>query len=63
MEPSALIDAYLAGPPLLRDTVQGLTDEQLEFRRVEYDVEKVSDKIYNTPDLDNMLGDRLKSGR
>ena len=33
------------------------------YRRVEYDVDTTARKIYNIPDLDNMLGDRLKSGR
>jgi predicted phosphodiesterase len=40
------------------------TEERLvEFRRVDYDVNQTAQKIYDTPDLDNMLGDRLKSGR
>jgi len=38
-------------------------DELITFRRVEYDVDVTSRKIYDVPDLDNMLGDRLKSGR
>ena len=33
------------------------------FRRVEYDVETTVRKIYSIPDLDNMLGDRLRTGR
>jgi len=37
--------------------------EELEFRRVEYDFEKTIQKIYDIPDLDNMLGDRLRGGR
>ena len=40
-----------------------LTDDQLTFRRVEYDVETTITKIYNNPELDNMLGDRLREGR
>lgn len=35
----------------------------VEFRRVEYDVEATIKKIYSIPSLDNMLGDRLRSGR
>ena len=35
----------------------------LAFRRVEYDVEATIRKIYAVPDLDNMLGDRLRTGR
>ncbi len=33
------------------------------FRRVGYDFEKTIDKIYDIPDLDDMLGDRLRTGR
>ena len=40
-----------------------INDEKLEYRRVEYDFEKTAQKIYDTPDLDNFLGDRLKEGR
>ena len=40
-----------------------LEDEQLTFRRVDYDVEKTIKKIYDTPELDNFLGDRLRDGR
>jgi len=35
----------------------------VEFRRVEYPLEKTIEKIYAISDLDNMLGDRLRSGR
>lgn len=35
----------------------------IEFHRIEYDVDKTADKIYSIGELDNMLGDRLKSGR
>jgi predicted phosphodiesterase len=37
--------------------------EDLEFRRIEYDFERTIKKIYDIPDLDNMLGDRLRGGR
>lgn len=40
-----------------------LSDTKVSFRRVSYDVEKTSKKIYAIPDLDNMLGDRIKEGR
>lgn len=40
-----------------------LTDDQLEFRRIEYDYEATAEKIYREPDLDDFLGDRLKEGR
>ena len=40
------------------------TDERtLTFRRVEYDIDVTAKKIYDTPDLSNALGDRLKHGR
>ena len=38
-------------------------DGVVNFRRVEYDVDTTVHKIYNVPDLDNMLGDRLRTGR
>ncbi|MEZ6133461.1 MAG: metallophosphoesterase family protein [Pirellulaceae bacterium] len=37
--------------------------QDVEFRRIDYDFETTIQKIYNVPDLDNMLGDRLRSGR
>jgi diadenosine tetraphosphatase ApaH/serine/threonine PP2A family protein phosphatase len=40
-----------------------LTDEEVEFRRVEYPFEETISKIYSVPELDNMLGDRLREGR
>jgi diadenosine tetraphosphatase ApaH/serine/threonine PP2A family protein phosphatase len=33
------------------------------FRRVEYDFMATAQKIYAQPELDNMLGDRIKHGR
>jgi predicted phosphodiesterase len=38
-------------------------DDSVTFHRVEYDVERTAEKIYQTPDLDNFLGDRIKEGR
>ncbi len=38
-------------------------DRRVEFRRVEYPVEETVRKIYAVTELDNMLGDRLRSGR
>jgi diadenosine tetraphosphatase ApaH/serine/threonine PP2A family protein phosphatase len=38
-------------------------DNQVTFRRIDYDCQKTRDKIHGIPDLDNMLGDRLLSGR
>jgi diadenosine tetraphosphatase ApaH/serine/threonine PP2A family protein phosphatase len=40
-----------------------LEDGQITFRRVPYDLEKTIQKIYDTPELDNFLGDRLRDGR
>jgi predicted phosphodiesterase len=40
-----------------------LEDGVVRFRRVEYEVEKTIQKIYNTPELDRFLGDRLRDGR
>lgn len=40
-----------------------IDDEKVSFRRVEYPFEETAKKIYDTPDLDNFLGDRLKEGR
>ena len=40
------------------------TDENtVEYHRVEYDKETTRDKIYALEGLENMLGDRLMSGR
>jgi len=40
-----------------------LTEHVLTFRRVDYDFDVTIKKIYDNPDLDNMLGDRLREGR
>ena len=40
-----------------------IEDSVLTFRRVEYDVDRTAQKIYDIPDLDDMLGDRLRAGR
>jgi diadenosine tetraphosphatase ApaH/serine/threonine PP2A family protein phosphatase len=40
------------------------TDQRkVTYVRLEYDVQKTRQKIYAVEDLDNMLGDRLLSGR
>ena len=36
---------------------------KIHFRRVEYDFETTCKKIYAISELDNMLGDRLRTGR
>ena len=40
-----------------------LENDVIRFRRVEYPVDKTVNKIYETPELDNFLGDRLREGR
>ena len=40
-----------------------LEDGTVRFRRVEYPVDKTIAKIYDVPELDNFLGDRLRDGR
>jgi len=37
--------------------------DQLEFRRVEYDIDSTVSKIFAIPELDNFLGERLREGR
>ena len=38
-------------------------DDKVTFHRVDYDFGVTAEKIYQTPDLDNFLGDRIKEGR
>ena len=40
-----------------------IDDEKVSFCRVEYDFNTTAEKIYDIPDLDNFLGDRLRYGR
>ncbi|OHB72230.1 MAG: phosphoesterase [Planctomycetes bacterium RBG_13_63_9] len=40
-----------------------LEDNVVRFRRVDYPLEKTVEKIYQVPELDNFLGDRLRDGR
>lgn len=35
----------------------------IEYRRIDYDIDKTANKIYDVPDLADALGDRLKHGR
>ncbi|NLX56061.1 MAG: metallophosphoesterase family protein [Planctomycetaceae bacterium] len=52
------------GDPRACYVIVHLDDEpRVEFRRVEYVMETTIQKIYKIPSLDNMLGDRLRSGR
>lgn len=40
-----------------------LEDDWITFRRIEYDVDVTVNAIYETPELDRFLGDRLRDGR
>ena len=40
-----------------------IDDDMVKFRRIEYPFETTIRKIYDTPELDNFLGDRLREGR
>jgi predicted phosphodiesterase len=40
-----------------------LDGKTVYFKRVDYDFRKTQQKIYDIPDLDNFLGDRLADGR
>jgi diadenosine tetraphosphatase ApaH/serine/threonine PP2A family protein phosphatase len=40
-----------------------LDGETIRYRRVEYDIDTTVKKIYDIPDLENFLGDRLRDGR
>jgi len=46
-----------------RSSYVTLEGDNLMFRRVDYDKETTIRKIYEIPDLDNFLGDRLRDGR
>lgn len=62
----ALINVGSVGQPRNGDhraSYVVLNDQAVHFRRVEYDVETTVEKIYDIPELDNFLGDRLRDGR
>ncbi len=40
-----------------------LDEGTVRFRRVDYPFEQTIKKIYDVPELDNFLGDRLREGR
>ena len=44
-------------------TILDTDEKKIFFRRIEYDIEATIAKIYAEADLDNMLGDRLRTGR
>ena len=40
-----------------------IENDTIKYRRVEYDVDKTVKKIYDVPELENFLGDRLREGK
>jgi predicted phosphodiesterase len=65
-ETKAMINVGSVGQPRDLDprSCYVILDENVvNFRRVEYPFEETIKKIYNVPDLDNFLGDRLREGR
>lgn len=51
------------GDPRACYAVLDTVEEVVTFRRIDYPFGETAEKIYNTPDLDDMLGDRLQGGR
>lgn len=65
-EAKVLINVGSVGQPRNGDNRASyitIDDSHVTFRRVEYDFETTAGKIYDIPDLDNFLGDRLRDGR
>mgnify|MGYP005833256163 CR=1 FL=1 len=65
-EPKVMINVGSVGQPRDGDPracYVVLDDGRVEFRRVEYPIDRTIEKIYQIPDLDNFLGDRLRDGR
>ncbi len=65
-EQKILINVGSVGQPRNNDNRSSyvvLDDKQITFRRVEYDFDKTAQKIYDIPELDNFLGDRLRNGQ
>ncbi len=61
-----IINVGSVGQPRDRDprAAYGIVDDgRVEFIRLEYEIEKVVQKIINTPELDDFLGHRLLEGR
>ena len=59
MKLTALIDAYLAGPPTLRAAVRGMSREQLVARPVA-DKWSTLEVVCHLADFDPILADRMK---
>lgn len=65
-EQKALVNVGSVGQPRDGDPracYVTLDGTKIEYHRVEYDIDKVAEKIYPIPELDNFLGDRLRDGR
>ena len=65
-EAKALVNVGSVGQPRDGDpraSYVTLDGDRLTFRRVEYDHKTTAAKIYEIPDLDNYLGDRLANGQ
>ncbi len=65
-EPKVMINVGSVGQPRDDDPRASyivLSDESVEFHRVDYPLETTIEKIYATQELDNFLGDRLREGR
>ncbi len=64
----ALINVGSVGQPRDNDpracyTILEREESRITFKRVEYQVNDTAQKIYKVHELDNMLGDRLRTGR
>ncbi len=62
----AMINVGSVGQPRDSDTRSCyvvMEDDSIEFRRVEYPLETTAQKIFDIPELDNFLGERLREGR
>ena len=65
-EEKAMINVGSVGQPRdgdWRSCYVILEDTSVTFRRVDYDFEATAKKIFDIPDLDPFLGDRLRDGR
>ncbi|MEZ6048018.1 MAG: metallophosphoesterase family protein [Planctomycetaceae bacterium] len=62
----ALVNVGSVGQPRngdCRSSYVILDGQKVSFKRVEYDLETTAQKIYDEPELDDYLGDRLRSGK
>ncbi|MBN1845190.1 MAG: metallophosphoesterase family protein [Sedimentisphaerales bacterium] len=62
----AIINIGSVGQPRDQDVRASfaiVTDDKVEFLRVQYDIEATASKIFANPELDDFEGERLKEGR